>query len=62
MSLAEILEEVPWLPAGDRHLLAATLAKLEMEADPGHWEETRRRADDPAPENWISLAELKAAR
>ena len=62
MSLAEILDEVPRLPASDRHLLAATLARLEIESDRGHWEETRRRADDTEPENWISLADLKATK
>jgi hypothetical protein len=62
MSLAEILDEVPRLPAKDRHLLAATLARLEIESDPSHFEETRRRADDTDPENWISLTELKASK
>ena len=59
MGFAAVREEVESLSAEEQDRLAAHLAFLRVQRDPGYAREMGRRIEDRSPESWQSLDELK---
>ncbi len=60
MSFSDVQKVVEQWAPDDQDRLAALLTVLRLRRDPGYMEAMDRKIQDAAPENWMTLNDLKS--